>query len=98
MCAAPRAARVAGPCGRLLYGRATFLISVRKVDSKESSKCSPVAQSVERTAVNRQVAGSNPARGAIRILLQNQVLDLPFNWEARLPVFEIVPNFVPHLS
>src|SRR5579871_149909 len=27
--------------------------------------CSPVAQSVERTAVNRQVAGSNPARGAI---------------------------------
>jgi monovalent cation:H+ antiporter-2, CPA2 family len=26
--------------------------------------CSPVAQSVERTAVNRQVAGSNPARGA----------------------------------
>src|SRR5712692_1285608 len=94
MCAAPRAARVAGPCCkarrddplrnahagrnagvrrfgcrwrprvRLLYGRATFLISVRKVDSKESSKCSPVAQSVERTAVNRQVAGSNPARGA----------------------------------
>ena len=25
---------------------------------------SPVAQSVERTAVNRYVAGSNPARGA----------------------------------
>src|SRR6185437_5223089 len=30
--------------------------------------CSPVAQSVERTAVNRQVAGSNPARGAIQFL------------------------------
>jgi hypothetical protein len=54
----------AAPASEVALRRATFLISVRKVDTKESSECSPVAQSVERTAVNRQVAGSNPARGA----------------------------------
>ncbi len=50
-------------------GGRDYLISRRKADSKISSGCpsicSPVAQLVERTAVNRQVAGSNPARGAI---------------------------------
>jgi hypothetical protein len=45
----------------------TCLISCRHAVTKigPARTCSPVAQSVERTAVNRQVAGSNPARGAI---------------------------------
>ena len=35
---------------------------------KGGSRSSPVAQSVEQAAVNRWVAGSSPARGAIHLL------------------------------
>jgi hypothetical protein len=45
--------------------RLTDLISRFGAVTKEELRRSPVAQLVERTAVNRQVAGSNPARGAI---------------------------------
>ena len=45
-----------------------YLISPMKADTKNNSGCllicSPVAQSVDQTADNRRVDGSNPARGA----------------------------------
>ena len=39
--------------------------SINKSSDKKNVSCSPVAQLVEQTAVNRSVAGSSPARGAI---------------------------------
>ena len=39
---------------------------------------SSVAQLVERTAVNRMVAGSSPARGAVSHIVENLVQGVPY--------------------
>src|SRR6202035_5834604 len=77
----------AGPRLQILVQRFDSASGLQGLRPRRRTPCSPVAQLVERAAVNRLVAGSSPARGA------NKVKALGHETPSALMLFSEQDNF-----